>query len=80
MRVLFAAAATFLLLCAHAFAQANQVIDPEKLPENVAIDQKYRNALKRLPEPEASHDPWRAVRSVEQDSKSKPSSKKMKAN
>jgi hypothetical protein len=80
MKVLFAAAATLLLLCAHAFAQANQVIDPEKLPENVAIDQKYRNALKRLPDPEASHDPWRSVRSSEQDGKSKSSSKKMKAN
>jgi hypothetical protein len=79
MKILFATAATFLLLCASALAQANTVIDPEKLPENIAIDQKYRNALKRLPDPEPVHDPWRSVRSSEQDGKSKPS-KKMKAN
>jgi hypothetical protein len=79
MRVLFAAAASLLLLTASALAQANAVIDPETLPENIAIDQKYRNALKRLPDPEASHDPWRSVRSSESDSKSK-SGKKANAN
>jgi hypothetical protein len=31
--------------------------------------------LKRLPEPEASHDPWRSVRSSENDSKAKGSKK-----
>jgi hypothetical protein len=75
MRVLFAAAASLLLLTASALAQANAVIDPETLPENIAIDQKYRNALKRLPDPEASHDPWRSVRSSENDSKTKGSKK-----
>jgi hypothetical protein len=79
MRVVLAAAASLLLLTASALAQANAVIDPETLPENIAIDQKYRNALKRLPDPEASHDPWRSVRSSESDSKSK-SGKKANAN
>ena len=79
MRVVFAAAASLLLLTSAALAQANTVIDPETLPENVAIDQKYRNALKRLPDPEASHDPWRSVRSSETDSKTK-GSKKANAN
>jgi hypothetical protein len=75
MRVVFAAAASLLLLTSAALAQANAVIDPEMLPENIAIDQKYRNALKRLPDPEASHDPWRSVRSSENDSKTKGSKK-----
>jgi hypothetical protein len=81
MRVVFATAATLLLLTGTALAQANAIIDPEKLPENVAIDQKYRNALKRLPDPEGANDPWRSVRSVEQDGKAKQASgKKTKAN
>jgi hypothetical protein len=75
MRVVFATAASLLLLTSAALAQANVVIDPEMLPENIAIDQKYRNALKRLPEPEASHDPWRSVRSSDNDSKTKGSKK-----
>lgn len=65
MRVLFGATAAFLLLTGAAFAQANQVIDAELLPENRAIDQQYRNALKRLPDPEPSHDPWGKVRESE---------------
>ncbi len=65
MRVLFAATAAFLLLTGAALAQANQVIDPELLPENRAIDQQYRSALKRLPDPEESHDPWSKVRESE---------------
>lgn len=64
MRVSFAAAVTFLLLTGAAFAQSSgTIIDPELLPENRAIDQQYRRALKRLPTPEASHDPWGTVRS-----------------
>lgn len=65
MRVLFATTAAFLLLTGAALAQANQVIDPELLPENRAIDQQYRNALKRLPDPEPSHDPWSKMRESE---------------
>jgi hypothetical protein len=82
MRAVFATAAAFLLLTGAAFAQANTIVDPEKLPEAVALDQKYRNALKRLPDPENTNDPWRTVRSVEQaDGKNKQASgKKTKAN
>lgn len=65
MRVLFATTAAFLLLTGAALAQANQVIDAELLPENRAIDQQYRNALKRLPDPEPSHDPWSKMRESE---------------
>jgi hypothetical protein len=65
MRVLFAATTAFLLLTGAAFAQANQIIDPDMLPENRAIDQQYRSALKRMPDPEESHDPWSKVRESE---------------
>ena len=68
MRVLFGAATAFLLLTGAALAQANQVIDAELLPENRAIDQQYRSALKRLPDPEPSHDPWSKVRESEKTS------------
>ncbi|GEM_PF-1187441 len=82
MRIVFVTAAALLALTSAAFAQANAIIDPEKLPEAVALDQKYQNALKRLPDPEGANDPWRTVRSVEQtDSKNKQASgKKTKAN
>lgn len=77
MRVLFATAAAFLLLTGAAFAQANTITDPEMMPENRAIDQQYRSALKRLPEPKDSNDPWNKVRAVEQtDPKAKPVGKK----
>jgi len=76
MRTVFAAAASLLLLTSAALAQANAIIDPEMLPENIAIDQKYRNALKRLPDPESTNDPWRSVRSSENDSSKAKGSKK----
>lgn len=76
MRVLFAAGAAFLLLTASALAQANAVIDPEMLPENRAIDQQYRNTLRRLPDPKETNDPWSKFRAVETDNKAKPAGKK----
>ena len=76
MRVLFAAGAALLLLTANALAQANAVIDPETLPENRAIDQQYRNTLRRLPDPKDDNDPWGKFRSVESESKAKPVGKK----
>ncbi|HWK86355.1 MAG TPA: hypothetical protein VNQ34_02500 [Xanthobacteraceae bacterium] len=75
MRILFAGAA-YLLLTAAAFAQANATIDPEMLPENRAIDQRYRNTLQRLPDGQESNDPWRKFRAVETESKPKPAGKK----
>jgi hypothetical protein len=65
-----------LLLTGAALAQANAIIDPETLPENVAIDQKYRNALKRLPDPQETNDPWRKIRSEQNDAKDKQASGK----
>jgi hypothetical protein len=52
----------FVALTGAAFAQATTIVDPELLPEGRALDQKYRNTLKRLPEPETKHDPWGYVR------------------
>jgi hypothetical protein len=75
MRALFAGAA-YLLLTAAAFAQANTTIDPEMLPENRAIDQRYRNTLQRLPDGQESNDPWRKFRAVESEGKAKPAGKK----
>jgi hypothetical protein len=66
MRVILAITALLLLAgsMSSAFAQSGgTIIDPELLPENRAIDQQYRRALKRLPDPEGSHDPWGTVRS-----------------
>jgi hypothetical protein len=66
MRVVFVITALLLLMggMRSAFAQSGgTIIDPELLPENRAIDQQYRRALKRLPDPEESHDPWGSVRS-----------------
>ena len=81
MKVPVVAAAVFLALTGAAWAQANTIIDPEMLPENRAIDQQYRNALKRLPDPAASHDPWGTVRSVEQENSTKQAAgKKTRAN
>ena len=65
-----------MLLTAAAFAQANTTIDPEMLPENRAIDQRYRNTLQRLPDGEESNDPWRKSRPAETESKPKPAGKK----
>jgi len=81
MRIL-AVAAVFLALTGAAFAQAgNTIIDPEMLPQNRAIDQQYRNALKRLPDSQGANDPWSKMRSVEQDSGNKQASgKKSRAN
>ncbi len=73
MKVFIAIASAFLALTGAAFAQANQVIDPEMLPENRAIDQQYRSALKRLPDPKDNGDPWGKVRAAEPtDGKAKP--------
>jgi hypothetical protein len=76
MRILFAAGVTYLLLTAAALAQANVTIDPEMLPENRAIDQRYRNTLQRLPDGQESNDPWRKFRAVETEGKAKPTGKK----
>lgn len=76
MRILFAAGAAYLLLTAAALAQANTMIDPEQLPENRAIDQQYRNTLRRLPDGQDSNDPWRKFRAVETESKPKSTGKK----
>lgn len=66
MKILLGAAAALLLLTGAAFAQASTIIDPETLPEGRALDQKYRNTLKRLPEPQVKHDPWGYVRGGDQ--------------
>lgn len=61
MRILLAVIALAVWSGA-AFAQASAIIDPETLPAGRALDQKYRNTLKRLPEPQVKHDPWGYVR------------------
>lgn len=70
MKALLALAA-LMIWSGAAFAQANAIIDPETLPEGVALDQRYRSTLKRLPEPKVTHDPWGYVRASEQKSDDK---------
>jgi len=65
---IFTTAAVLTLLTAPAYPQQSDskvVVNPDTLPQNKALDRRYREILDRLPDGKDPHDPWGSVRASE---------------
>ncbi|HLL28937.1 MAG TPA: hypothetical protein VKT73_14970 [Xanthobacteraceae bacterium] len=64
---LLAAAAVLSLFAWPAHAQQSDsdskvIVDPDTLPQNKALDRRFREILQRTPDGVQTHDPWATVR------------------
>ena len=74
MKVVFASAATILMLAAPAYAQSKastmptmeQMMDgktPDQIEKEQAAEKAYKESLKKIPDAKTSYDPWGSARS-----------------